>query len=146
MLTLRKMSDEDIPTILQIEQLAYPFPWTHGIFKDCLDANYDCWILQSSIEIIGYGIFSSILDEAHLLNLCIHPNFQGQGFGKFLLENLMINARLLHLNTMFLEVRTSNTRAQHLYQSFGFKTIGYRKKYYANADHSEDALVYSCSL
>ena len=89
--------------------------------------------------IIGIGCFWAILEEAHITVLGIHPDYQGQGLGQLLLTNLLNLARVRDLERATLEVRQSNQVALSLYQKFGFKAAGKRKKYYQNPE--EDAIV-----
>ena len=75
---LRPMHEDDLDAVMAIEVRAYPFPWTVGIFRDCLRAGYPSWVLQADARIIGYGVLSVAVGEAHLLNVCIEPAEQGR--------------------------------------------------------------------
>src|SRR3546814_8347746 len=79
---LRPMREDDLEAVMEIEHRAYPFPWTHGIFRDCLRADYPAWILHEDGRILGYGVLSVAADESHVLNICIDPQLQGQGLGR----------------------------------------------------------------
>ena len=83
---IRRLGIDDIDRIYEIEQLAYPFPWSRGIFEDCLRVGYICFGLQVGKVLAGYTILSWGAGEAHLLNLCIHPDWQSRGYGSLLLE------------------------------------------------------------
>jgi len=124
---LRPMREVDLPAIMSIERRAYPFPWSEGIFRDCLRAGHVCWRLLQEDVLIGYGILSVGADEAHVLNLCIAPEHQGHGHGRWLLRALMDRIRP-RAQRVFLEVRSSNPRAVDLYQSEGFNEIGRRPR------------------
>ena len=75
--SLRPMREADLPTVIAIEQRAYAFPWTQGVFRDCLLANHPAWVLVEDGAIIGYAVLSVAADEAHVLNLCTAPEVAG---------------------------------------------------------------------
>jgi len=137
----RLMTEEDVPTVLAIERQAYAFPWTDGIFKDCLRVGYRCRILEQEGAVLGYGISSIAAGESHILNLCIRPSLRRQGLGRQLLEYLMDEARRSKVETMLLEVRLSNLAAIRMYQQAGFNEIGLRQNYYPAENGKEDALL-----
>ncbi len=143
-LKLRPMRQKDLPEVMLIERAVYDFPWTLGIFQDCLRVGYCCWLLEMERQVIGYGVMSVVIDESHILNLCIHPGWQGRGLGRKLLQRLLKVARQHGAETAFLEVRESNRAALSLYGSLGFVEVGRRRDYYpAIGDSREDALVMS---
>ncbi len=139
---LRQMREADLDAIMVVEQRAYPFPWTRGIFRDCLRAGYSMWVLEQTGQITGYGVLSIAAEEAHVLNLCTAPGFEGGGQGRRLLQTLLRIARVNGAQRVFLEVRPSNVRAIALYERSGFNEIGRRPRYYPAAHHGrEDAIV-----
>jgi ribosomal-protein-alanine N-acetyltransferase len=138
---IRRLGLEDVDRIYQIELLAYPFPWTRGLFVECLRAGYAFFGLQVGKELAGYTIFNWAAGEAHLLNLCIHPDWQHRGYGSLLLEYTINHVVRNGNESMYLEVRTSNKRAALLYKNRGFKVIGSRRSYYQAGDGREDAIV-----
>lgn len=140
-ISYRLMTENDLHSVLAIERQAYPFPWTEGIFKDCLRVGYHCRILQRCDEMLGYGISSIAAGESHILNLCIQPPLRRQGLGRQLLDYLMNEARGYQVETMLLEVRLSNTAAISMYQRAGFNEIGLRHNYYPAENGKEDALI-----
>ena len=142
----RPMRAEDLESVAAIEIAAYAFPWTHGIFADCLRAGYDCWVLARSAEIVGYGILSAAAREAHILNVCVSPGEQHRGFGRRIVLRLLDLARWHHAERVFLEVRPSNTHAIALYDTMGFNEIGRRPNYYPGKRGREDALVMAIEL
>lgn len=145
-LRLCPMTQADVGTILEIERRAHAFPWSERILRDCIDEGYDCWLMRLDEELLGYVVYAIALDEAHLLNLCIVPQRQGQGYGKYLLGLVLERARDLRLEAMFLEARASNRVALGLYRSLGFTEAGYRKEYYPHHDEREDAVVMKLAL
>ena len=140
LMRLRKMNRSDLPQVVAIEKSSYDFPWGEDIFRDCLNTRYDCWVCELGDAILGYGIMSMAVGEAHLLNLCVAPTEQKQGIGRKLLEHLISIARR-DAEQMFLEVRPSNVNAIALYDSMGFNEIGVRKGYYEAVNGREDALM-----
>ena len=140
---LRPMRDHDLPAIAEIEARSYEFPWSLGIFNDCLRAGYCAWTLAVAGRVVGYGIVSVVLDEAHLLNLCIDPDFRRHGHARALLEHLMALTRQHGVLIMFLEVRPSNPGAIALYETAGFRRVAVRRNYYPAHDGREDAVVMS---
>ena len=144
--SLRPMREDDLDTVIAIEQRAYPFPWTRGILRDCLRADYPAWVLLQGEAVIGYGVLSIAADEAHILNICTAPEAQGRGHGRRLLRALLQIARGRGVRRMFLEVRPSNPHAIALYHDEGFNEIGRRPRYYPAKDGREDALVMAMEL
>lgn len=127
--------------VIEIEVDAYPFPWTRGIFSDCMRIGYCCRVLELDDQIVGYAVLSVAAGEAHLLNLCIAAAARGQGLGHALLDGMMAEARLKQAHRLFLEVRPSNAAAVALYRNHGFRQIGRRPDYYPDFEGREDALV-----
>ncbi len=143
---IRRLGMGDLDRILEIEQLAYPFPWARGIFVDCLRVGYGCFGLQMGKNLSGYVIFNWAAREAHLLNLCMHPDWQHRGYGCLLLEYAINHVARLENEVMLLEVRTSNPRAAALYEHRGFRVIGRRPSYYEAGEGREDAIVMRLEL
>ncbi len=144
--TMRPMRVDDLESVLDIELRAYPFPWTRGIFHDCLRAGYPAWVLEQGQVVIGYGMLNVGADEAHVLNVCTAPEVQGHGHGRRLLRSLLKAARNRGAQRVFLEVRPSNTIAIALYDSEGFNEIGRRPRYYPAKGGREDAIVMAKEL
>ena len=144
--TYRLMTEYDLPQVLEIEQRSYEFPWTEGIFHDCLRFGYSSWVIEIDRKIIGYGVMSLAVQECHILNLCVDPEYQGNGIGRRLLDQLFTIARARKADTAFLEVRPTNTQALSLYFSEGFNEIGTRRNYYPAYIGREDAIILAKSL
>jgi ribosomal-protein-alanine N-acetyltransferase len=142
----RAMVESDLPSIMGIEIRSYDFPWTEGIFRDCLRVGYYCRVLEHDGEVGAYGIMSLGAGEAHILNLCVKPELRGIGRGRQMLEHLLGYARRHHTALAVLEVRYSNTQALALYEGIGFYKIGVRKDYYPAFGGREDALVLMLKL
>jgi ribosomal-protein-alanine N-acetyltransferase len=143
---LRPMREDDLDAVMDIERRAYPFPWTRGIFRDCLRAGYPAWVLDEAGVLAGYGLLSIAAGEAHVLNVCSAPEAQGRGHGRRLLRALLQQARGRGAQRVFLEVRPSNAGAIALYHAEGFNEIGRRPRYYPAAHGREDAIVMALEL
>lgn len=143
---LRAMQPQDLDRVFEIETRAYEFPWTMGIFHDCLRAGYGCWVLADNERVLGYGILSAAAGEAHILNVCVANEAQGRGHGRRLVQRLIDLSRWHRAERVFLEVRPSNPKAIALYHDLGFNEIGRRPNYYPAKGGREDALVMAIEL
>ena len=139
-ISFRNFTLDDIERVVAIERLAYDTPWTQSKFSNSLNnTNTLASLLVADTQVLGYFVAIHAPDSADLLNICIHPDYQQQGLGVRLFENLMQKLQKLGIDTVFIEVRTSNDSALSFYQKLGFKLIGKRKKYYSNG---EDAKIF----
>jgi len=143
---LLPMQVDHLDKVKHNERRAYSHPWTEGIFRDCIDSGYECWLLEVASQVIGHGILSTGAGESHLLNICINPEYQGHGYGALLLDHMIARAEFHQCACVFLEVRASNLAAYKLYEKVGFTEIGVRKDYYPGYVGAEDALVLVKSL
>jgi len=144
---LRAMTQDDVDTVLAIEQTVQRFPWTRGNFADALNSGYLCCVDETeSGGIRGYAILMPAADEAELLNIGVAAAQQRKGLGRAMLAEMLNVAHDRNMKRVFLEVRSSNAAAIALYRSAGFSEIGVRRGYYQNANGSEDALVMACEL
>ena len=142
----RQIKQADVDAVMAVELRCYPFPWTAGIFRDCLYAGHECWMLEGRQGIIGYFVLSCAAGEGHLLNICVAPEHQGFGHGRRLLRQVFEVARWHRLQRVFLEVRPSNPYAIALYESEGFNEIGRRPNYYPAVKGREDGIVMAIEL
>ncbi len=155
-LALAPMRLADVGAVAAIEKSIYTAPWTEGNFVDSLTAGYSAWVLRRADPslgadrlyrepIVGYFVLMPAVDEAHLLNLSVARDGQGQGLGLHLLRRAVALANEYNARSIILEVRPSNLRALAVYQRFGFREHGRRRRYYpASAEDQtsrEDALV-----
>lgn len=133
--------------VLQVEQRAYPYPWTRGNFVDTLKSGYHARLLLADEELLGYYVAMQGVDEVHLLNITVSPDHQHQGWGRVMLDALALWSRGLSAQWLWLEVRVSNTRAIAIYEAHGYRRVGLRKNYYpAGSGQREDAVVMSLRL
>lgn len=145
-LSIRPLVPEDLAEVLDIERQGYSHPWTEGVFLDCFKSTYRLWGACLGESLVGYVVVAYILDEAHLMNLCVHPNARGHGAGRLLLRHLIAEALGESMNQVLLEVRMSNNVASKLYRKEGFEEIGRRPGYYPAPSGWEDARVMSLLL
>lgn len=143
---IRPLSLDDLDVVMAIEERAYDFPWSVGIFSDCLRVGYCCWVYEEDERISGYGVMSVAAGEAHILNLTVQPESRRRGIGEKLMRQFMQLARRYDADMLLLEVRPSNTGAIALYAKLGFNEISVRRNYYPAADGREDALILALSL
>lgn len=141
-LSFRTMHRDDLKRVIEIEEQAYPHPWTIGIFRDCLRV-HRCWVAVENETIVGYAILMMAPGESHVLNLCVKPDQQRKGIGRELLRLLMKKSEQSGVDMILLEVRRSNQGAIELYQSEGFHELGVRKGYYPADDGREDAIIFA---
>jgi ribosomal-protein-alanine N-acetyltransferase len=143
---IRPMVETDVAEVVAIERASYQFPWSEGIFRDCLRVGYVCRVVTLEKQVVGYGVMSVGAGEAHILNLCIRDAFRCRGAGKRLLGYLIERAVAAGMSEAFLEVRPSNTAAIRLYLSLGFEQVGMRRGYYQAPGGREDAAVLKLAL
>ncbi len=141
-LRARAMRRADLRAVMSIERRSYSFPWSEGVFRDCLRIGYQCRLaIDADERVLGYGLLSNAVDEAHILNLCVDPDYRRQGVARYLLQHLLDLASRAGMRTMLLEVRPSNIAALDLYASLAFHQVGLRKNYYPAVGGREDAMV-----
>lgn len=139
--SIRLMTHEDMGFVSDIERRSYEYPWSHGVFRDCLLAGYQCIVLDRDERVAGYGILSIAAGEAHILNLCVDPSYRSHGYGERLLDEILFRARAASVREIFLEVRPSNQTALALYRKKGFHIVSNRPAYYKAQAGREDAAV-----
>jgi [ribosomal protein S18]-alanine N-acetyltransferase len=133
---------DDLDAVFAIEQRAYPWPWTWQNLADSLAAGHRFELLSSPQGLMGYSVTMRTVDELHLLNLTVSPDWQGQGHGAALLARLAEDAAAQALRGIWLEVRASNARAMALYARHGYVRINQRRGYYpTGGGPREDAWV-----
>lgn len=140
------MTDPRLDEVVAIERRAYGHPWTRGNFADSLRSGYQAQLLTAGGTIIGYFVAMRGVDEVHLLNITVDLPYQGKGWGRIMLDALALWARGQKAQWLWLEVRTSNARAQQVYQRYGFRRVGERRSYYPAEHGREDAIVMSYKL
>jgi len=143
---VRDMNHEDLAMVSDIERRSYEFPWSHGVFRDCLLAGYQNIVLAQRDRVVGYGVLSVAAGEAHILNICVDPAFRAHGYGARLLDEMLFRARAAAVREVFLEVRPSNETAIRLYRKKGFHKVADRPAYYQAREGREDAAVFARKL
>lgn len=143
---IRPMSPDDLDAVMEIETGIYDFPWTRGIFYDCMRVGYECHVYEESGTVMAYSVLSHGASEAHVLTVCVAPEQQRRGLGRMMMEHMIDLARAHGVDTILLEVRPSNSGAIRLYHDLQFNQIGIRPDYYPAHDGREDAVVMARNL
>ncbi len=141
LVTFRRMTVRDLDEVLRIERASFSAPWSRNAFAGELMDNHfaEYLVMYSGPQMIGYGGMWVIVDEAHVTNIAVYPEYRGKKNGERLLRMMMAEAAARGARRMTLEVRVSNEVAKRLYRKLGFVDAGTRKGYYT--DNHEDALI-----
>ena len=138
---IRRMTVEDVPTVAQLDQLAFTLPWTERSFHFEVTSNpaSRCWVAESNGIIAGVIVAWLLVDEVHIATIATHPDFRRQGIAQALLAHVLKAGAEEGAVSSFLEVRETNSVAQALYRKFGYEVTGRRPRYYK--DNGEDAIL-----
>lgn len=138
---LQEMKLEDIDRILEIEELSFLTPWSRESFEAELERNDLAKYVVAKVDgkVEGYGGIWIVVDEGHITNIAVHPDFRGRKLGERITQELLKIAEKNNAGSVTLEVRSSNETAKNLYKKLGFAESGIRKGYYA--DSGEDAII-----
>lgn len=144
---IRRLTFADLQAVLAIERDAYDYPWSEGVFRDCLRVGYRSFgAVAIGGHLMGYCFLSIAAGEAHVLNICVNPRNRRSNIAHSLLERMFNQALAEEVETLMLEVRCSNVGAITLYENMGFERVGMRKRYYPAHNGREDALLLSVSM
>jgi ribosomal-protein-alanine N-acetyltransferase len=132
---------EDLDGVMEIETNSFPTPWSRHAFVQELKSNRFAHYLvaKHNDRIVAYGGMWFILNEVHITNIAVHPDYRKKGVGTLLLREMISYASSRGMESFTLEVRVSNTDALRLYKKMGFMEAGVRKRYYS--DNNEDAII-----
>ena len=135
------MSLDDIDAVQEVERSSFPVPWPANAFRHELTQNRNARyiVARSGRQIVGYAGLWLMVDEAHITTFAVHPDHRRQRTGERLLQRLFEIAVVMNAEWLTLEVRASNLAAQKLYEKYGFRRAGVRRRYYS--DNNEDALI-----
>jgi ribosomal-protein-alanine N-acetyltransferase len=138
---IRPMTLADIDAIADLERQIFSLPWSRDAFRHELEENIVAryLVLEDAGRVVAYGGVWLVIDEAHVTNIAVHPDFRRRGYGERIVRALMRLSSDTCMGMITLEVRRSNAAAQALYHKVGFLDVGYRKRYYD--DNREDALI-----
>lgn len=138
---VRAATSSDLDAILDIEGKSFTSPWSRETLLEELDGKAWSYVQAAELQnaVVGFIVYWIVLNEIHLLNLAVHPDWRRMGIAAAMMHHLLANAKSHDVSEIFLEVRVSNRNAQTLYRRFGFKPIGMRRNYYT--DNGEDAIV-----
>ncbi|MCL6487751.1 ribosomal protein S18-alanine N-acetyltransferase [Alicyclobacillus mali (ex Roth et al. 2021)] len=140
-LSIRRMMLKDLDDVMRVETRSFTAPWSRQAFVGELVENRLARYVVAEYDgrVVGYAGFWMIMDEGHITNIAVDPDFRGLKLGERLLEAIMSMCMALGGRKMTLEVRITNHVAQNLYRKYGFERVGVRKGYYT--DNNEDALI-----
>lgn len=137
---IRDMKLEDIDGVYEVEKSCFSDPWSKESFKKEIQNNLAKYLVaEVENKVVGYVGAWFIVDEAHITNVAVSPQYRGQKIGDKIIKSFIDECVKNEMQAMTLEVRVSNTVAQNLYKKYGFKLGGIRKEYYS--DNKEDALI-----
>lgn len=140
MIEITKMTDAHISQIAGIEKLCFSDPWSENSIASELDNRLSYWLVAlDGNTVAGYIGSQSVLDEADMMNVAVHPDYRRQGIGEKLVLELANALNGKGIRGLMLEVRESNAPAIALYEKLGFVQVGLRKNYYRNP--RENALI-----
>ena len=144
-LSIRKMTLEDIPAVVALDQTSFSLPWPERSFRYEVAENpaARCWVTEIDQRLAAMLVGWLLVDEIHIATIATHPDFRRQGIGRRLLAHALQRAMDEGAQSSFLEVRASNLAAQELYRQFGYEATGLRKRYYK--DNDEDAILMTLS-
>ena len=140
-LYIRKMTLEDIPAIVALDQVSFSLPWPERSFRFELTDNAASrsWVAEVEGRVVGMIVGWMLVDELHIATIATHPDYRRQGIGSKLLLHTLLKAMDEGAQSSFLEVRESNLAAQEMYRKFGYEMVGRRRRYYR--DNDEDAIL-----
>ncbi len=136
----RRMERTDLDKILEIEKVSFPAPWTRDMFlEEMSNRSARLIVFTEDRLIVGYMCFWEVLDEGHLMNIAVHPDRRGRGYGTYMMDRLQKLCLKAGLKKIILDVGRRNLPARRLYKKCGYSSIGFRKKYYMSI--GDDAVV-----
>lgn len=144
-LTFEPMTLDDLPIVLKIEQASFPNPWSLQMFeREIVHSKIaHIYTVRRKGDIVGYFSLWKIVDEGHLTNITVAPEFRRQGFGEIICREVIRLAREIRIRKVTLEVRVTNETAIRLYEKLGFIRTAVRPKYYEN---QIDALIMDLTI
>ena len=138
-IVIEPMEESHLPEVMRIERAVFQPGWSEQAFlQDLRNPSAFYLVLRFQGKIVGYAGMWMVVDEAHITNVAVLPEYRGRGFAQRLIHRLLSFARERGMTRATLEVRVSNAPAQKLYEKFGFRPVPVHKRYY---DDGEDALI-----
>ena len=139
---ISKMTADDLDGVYEIDKKSFPIPWQKSSFEEELKNILATYLVAKlNDKIVGYIGMWFVIDECHITNIAVHPDFRNSGIAKKLVDEMLKLCNSHGISYILLEVRTNNIPAQKLYESFGFKSDGIRKQYYKNPDGTYDDAI-----
>lgn len=140
-MTVRLAEERDVHEVAELDKLCFAMPWSEESFRQEFTENERALYIVAEIggRIVGYAGMWVILDEGHITNVCVHPDYRKRHIGEGILRVLIAAGAQVGVERTTLEVRKSNAPAIALYEKLGFVSEGVRKGYYEN--NNEDAII-----
>ena len=140
-IVIEDMRLDDIDAVQEVERASFPVPWPANAFRHELTQNKNAHyiVAKEGEHIVGYAGLWLSLDEAHITTFAVLPEHRRRKIGERMLLALFERAERLGAEWLTLEVRASNMAAQRLYEKYGFRPAGVRRRYYS--DNNEDAII-----
>lgn len=139
-ITIRKLREEDIPRLAEIEAESFSMPWSARDFKNLLSHSYCCYVVAvADGQVAGCAGFSNICGVANIDNVVVAADFRGKGIARMMMQELIAEGEAEQVEAFTLEVRVSNAAAIHIYEKFGFVSEGIRPGFYEKP--AEDANI-----
>lgn len=142
----RSLQQRDLSEVYELEKLCQTYPWPRWWFRKTLRGGASGWLLEKDSRIIGFGILRVDKTRAHILNMCVAPEYRHRGLGRRIMLQLLVVARKQHARQAWLEVRATNHTAILLYRKLGFHMQSIRKHYYLKRSGRENAIVMARKL
>ena len=142
----RSMQEHDLPAVHRLEKQSQPYPWPQWCFRSLIRSGASCWVLEQNGEIIGFGIFNVRINRAHIMNMCVAPEYRRHGLGRRIMLHMLSMAKKNHARRAWLEVRATNRTAILLYRKLGFRAREIRKGYYLTRRGRQNAIIMSRKL
>lgn len=137
---VRDMEEQDIGAVVRIEEMSFSTPWSEtSFFTEVYKRQSIAKVALSGEDIVGHICAAYVLDEGHILDLAVRPDYRGMGIASMLVKNVIEELKAMDCRFLYLEARASNDAARRLYQGFGFRVNGTRKRYYVSP--AEDAVL-----
>jgi len=139
-LSIERYLPTDLDELMAIEQKSFEMPWSRTSYEELAPMEgISIWVARLGGRLVGYMLLQHVVDALELHTFAVTPKLRNQGIGTRLMEHLLQEAKRLHVQSVFLQVRPTNNAARRIYQKLGFQVVGTRCAYYSN--DGEDALV-----
>lgn len=145
-ITIRPMLLKDLPHVLKVEATRDDFLWSEDVFRDCINAGCECIVGEKNNHLVAYAIMFFLQDEARVFNVCVVPEEQSKGYGRFMMQQLLAAARKKKVKKIVLKVRETKQHIQKFYCQLGFRLVNRLQDYYDLPIGKDSALVFELRM